>query len=66
MGDLFENRLVTPLGMQLSKLDRILNQVGTPCGTPVYLPYASDGENHIEDHLACMEFLSNLVPDFPT
>lgn len=33
-GDLFENRLVTPLGMQLSKLDRILNQVGTGYDPP--------------------------------
>lgn len=65
-GDLFENRLVTPLGMQLSKLDRILNQVGTPCGTPVYLPYASDGENHIEDHLGMHGIPFEPVPDFPT
>ena len=65
-GDLFENRLVTPLGMQLGKLDRILNQVGTPCGTPVYLPYASDGENHIEDHLGMHGIPFEPVPDFPT
>ena len=65
-GDLFENRLVTPLGMQLGKLDRILDQVGTPCGTPVYLPYASDGEKHFEDHLGMQGIPFEPVPEFPS
>ncbi len=65
-GDLFENRLVTPLGMQLGRLDRILDQVGTPLGTPVYLPYASDGENHFEDHLGMQGIPFEPVPEFPS
>lgn len=65
-GDLFENRLVTPLGMQFGRLDRILDQVGTPLGTPVYLPYASDGENHFEDHLGMQGIPFEPVPEFPS
>ena len=33
---------------------------------PVYLPYASDGENHIEDHLGMHGIPFEPVPDFPT
>ncbi len=64
-GDLFENRLVTPLSVQLSKIDRILNEAGNPVGTPVYLPFGSCGENHLEDHLGMQGAALEPVPDFP-
>ena len=64
-GDLFENRLVTPLSIQLSKIDRILNEAGNPVGTPVYLPFGSCGENHLEDHLGMQGAALEPVPDFP-
>ncbi len=49
--DLYENKLVTPLGLQLSRIDRMLDKTGKPVGIPAYIPYASQGENHIEDFL---------------
>lgn len=65
-GDLFENKLVTPLGIQLTKIDRILNSAGAPVGTPVYLPFASCGENHVEDHLGMHGIALEPVPEFPS
>ena len=64
-GDLFENKLVTPLGIQLTKIDRILEKAGKPVGIPVYLPFASCGENHLEDHLGMLGIPLEPVPDFP-
>ena len=29
----------------------MLDKAGKPVGIPVYIPYASQGENHIEDFL---------------
>ena len=64
-GDLFENKLVTPLGMQLTKIDRILDRTGQPVGAGVYLPFASCGENHLEDHLGMHGIALEPTPDFP-
>lgn len=64
-GDLFENRLVTPLGLQLTKIDRILDQAGNPVGVPLYLPFSSCGENHLEDHLGMLGIPLEPTPDFP-
>lgn len=64
-GDLFENKLVTPLGMQLSKIDRILDRAGQPVGAAVYLPFASCGENHLEDHLGMQGIALEPTPNFP-
>ena len=64
-GDLFENKLVTPLGMQLSKIDRILDRAGQPVGAAVYIPFASCGENHLEDHLGMHGIALEPTPDFP-
>ncbi len=49
--DLYNNKLVTPLGLQLSRIDKMLDKTGKPVGIPAYIPYASQGENHIEDFL---------------
>lgn len=64
-GDLFENKLVTPLGMQLSRIDRILDRAGQPTGAAFYLPFASCGENHLEDHLGMQGIALEPTPDFP-
>ena len=64
-GDLFENKLVTPLGLQLTKIDRILGRAGKPVGVPLYLPFASCGENHLEDHLGMIGIPLEPTPDFP-
>ena len=64
-GDLFENKLVTPLGIQLTKIDRILCRAGRPVGVPLYLPFASCGENHLEDHLGMIGIPLEPMPEFP-
>ena len=63
--DLFENKLVTPLGLQLKKIDRILDHTGRPVGIPVYIPYSSQGENHVEDYLGMQGFALIPTPRFP-
>ncbi|MCR4764407.1 MAG: hypothetical protein K5696_12850, partial [Lachnospiraceae bacterium] len=63
--DLYENKLVTPLGLQLTRIDRILDMAGEPDGIPAYIPYASDGENHIEDFLGMQGFALTPTPVFP-
>lgn len=64
-GDLFENKLVTPLGVQLAKIDRILDRAGQPVGASAYIPFASCGENHLEDHLGMQGIALEPSPDFP-
>ena len=63
--DLFENKLVTPLGLQLTRIDRMLDKAGKPVGIPAYIPYASEGENHIEDFLGMQGFALTPTPVFP-
>ncbi len=63
--DLFENKLVTPLGLQFTRIDRMLDKTGKPVGIPAYIPYASEGENHIEDFLGMQGFALNPTPVFP-
>ena len=64
-GDLYENKLIAPLGVQLAKIDRILDAAGSPTGVPVYLPFDSCGENHLEDHLGMQGIALEPVPEFP-
>ncbi len=63
--DLFENKLVTPLGLQFTRIDRMLDLTGKPVGIPAYIPYASDGENHVEDFLGMQGFALYPTPVFP-
>ena len=39
--DLIDNPFVAAMGMQLNKIDRLMENTGEPCGIPVYLPFAS-------------------------
>lgn len=64
-GDLYENKLVTPLNVQLSKIDRILSRAGKPTGTHVYLPFDSNGENNLESHLGMQGIPFEAVSYFP-
>ena len=64
--DLFENKLVTPLGLQLGRIDKMLDKAGKPVGIPAYIPYASQGENHVEDFLGMQGFALNPTPVFPS
>ena len=63
--DLFENKLVTPLGLQLKRIDEILDHAGRPVGVPVYIPYSSQGENHVEDYMGMQGFALIPTPHFP-
>ncbi len=63
--DLYENKLVTPLGLQLTRIDRMLDKAGKPTGIPAYIPYASEGENHVEDFLGMQGFALNPTTKFP-
>ena len=63
--DLFENKLVTPLGLQFKRIDEILDHAGRPVGVPVYIPYASQGENHVEDYMGMQGFALIPTPHFP-
>ncbi len=63
--DLIDNKLVTPLGLQLTRIDKMLEKAGKPTGIPAYIPYASEGENHLEDFLGMQGFALAPTPHFP-
>lgn len=63
--NLVDNRFTGPSGMQLGKIDRLLTDLGSPAGIPVYLPFNADGENHVEDHLGMHGFAFEPTPYFP-
>jgi hypothetical protein len=62
---LYQNKLVTPLGFMLEKIDGILTHLGTPTGIPVYLPFNGKGEDHLEDYLGMLGIPFDPTPDFP-
>ena len=63
--DLFENKQATPLGLQFRRIDKILDETGKPVGIPAYIPYSSQGENHVEDYLGMQGFALIPTPHFP-
>jgi hypothetical protein len=65
-GSLYENRVVTPLKLQLSQIDAFLSQAGQPIGTYCYLPPNAQGEDHAEDFLGMVGVPLELTPDFPS
>ena len=65
MSDIYDNKLITPLGFQLDKIDKILEKTGKPKGVPVYIPSASCGEDHIEDYLGMQGFPILPVAIYP-
>lgn len=62
---LYRNRLATPLGFQLQKIDAILSRIKNPVGTPVYLPFNAQGEDHLEDYLGMLGIAFEPVCEFP-
>jgi hypothetical protein len=62
---LYNNKVVTPLGFRLKEIDAILPHLGKPCGTPVYLPFNSQGEDHMEDYLGMLGIPFEPVSVFP-
>ena len=63
--DLIDNPVVTPMGLQLQKIDEMLGAGAKPCGIPVYVPFASSGENHLEMRLGMLGLPIEPTPYFP-
>ncbi|MCR4949047.1 MAG: hypothetical protein K6A15_07835 [Treponema sp.] len=59
------NKRATPLGFMYDKLDRILGRLGEPRGLKVYIPFNSQGDDHIEDYLGMVGIPMEPVCDFP-
>lgn len=63
--DLIENYFIGAAGIQLNKLDDIIDGTGAPTGLPVYIPYNSSGENHLEMRFGMTGIPVDPVPVFP-
>ena len=59
------NKRATPLGFMYSKLDAIVGQLGEPVGLKTYIPFNSQGEDHLEDYLGMIGVPMEPVCDFP-
>lgn len=59
------NKLATPLGFMYDKLDRILGRLGEPCGLKTYIPFNSQGDDHIEDFIGMIGLPMEPVCEFP-
>lgn len=64
--DLIDNYFLGGMGIQLKKIDGLLSGVGEPTGIPVYIPYASNGENHLEMRLGMLGIPVDPTPVFPS
>ena len=62
---IYNNKRATPLGFMYQKLDKIMGQCGNPTGLPVYIPFNSQGEDHLEDFLGMVGIPFEPTPDFP-
>ena len=60
------DKRATPLGFMYEKLDRILSKVGEPTGLKVYIPFNSQGEDHVEDYLGMAGLPMDPGCDFPS
>ena len=63
--DLIDNQLVAAMGLQLSKIDRLLSEGVKPRGIATYIPFASSGENHLEMRLGMLGIPIEPTPYFP-
>ena len=63
--DVVDNPFAAAMSMQLEKIDKLMGAVGSPCGIPVYLPFASSGENHLEMRLGMLGLPIEPTPHFP-
>ena len=59
------NKRATPLGFMYKKLDAIVGQLGEPLGLKTYLPFNSQGEDHLEDFLGMIGVPMEPVCEFP-
>ena len=63
--DLIDNPFVAPMGVQLRKIDAMMEGLGNPTGVPVYIPFASSGENHLEMRFGMLGVPMEPTPFFP-
>ena len=63
--DLIDNPFICAMGLQLGKIDKMLDDVGIPSGIPVYIPHTSAGENHFEMRLGMIGLPIEPTPTFP-
>ena len=63
--DLIDNHMVGGVGIQLKKLDDMLDDIEEPTGIPTYIPYESSGENHVEMRLGMLGIPIETTPVFP-
>ena len=59
------NKRATPLGFMYKKLDKIVDQLGEPVGLKTYLPFNSQGEDHLEDFFGMIGVPMEPVCEFP-
>ena len=59
------NKRATPLGFMYDKLDMILGRLGNPFGLKTYIPFNSQGDDHIEDFLGMVGVPMEPVCEFP-
>ncbi|MBR3246935.1 MAG: hypothetical protein IKG03_00885 [Clostridiales bacterium] len=64
--DLIGNYFAGGAGIQLKKIDGMLEGTGEPAGIPSYIPYASSGENHLEMRLGMLGIPVDPTPVFPS
>ena len=64
--DLIDNHFVGGIGIQLKKIDSMLEKTGNPRGVATYIPYASNGENHLEMRLGMLGIPIEATPVFPS
>ena len=64
--DLIDNKYIAALSLQLARIDAMLDDIGNPIGIPVYIPYSSCGENHLEMRLGMLGFNLEPTPEFVT
>ncbi|MCR5177926.1 MAG: hypothetical protein K6C95_02965 [Lachnospiraceae bacterium] len=64
-GDLINNPFAAPLKLQFGRIDSMIKTAGSPEGIPVYIPFASSGENHLEMRLGMLGLPMEPTPFFP-
>ena len=63
--ELTDSQVIPPLGHQLTRIDNLLTQLGTPYGLPVYEPYDADGEDQLMNYLGMTGLPLEPMPCFP-
>ena len=59
------DKRATPLGFMYKRLDTILTKLGNPTGLKVYIPFNSQGEDHLEDYFGMAGIPMDPTCEFP-